>query len=75
MKCKRLVILLFSMGGFFATVLASAGEIAEIFSAIRPDPLPPSRPKFLGTFTVTPDMESIQPPAQTLTLNLPDRER
>ncbi len=75
MKCRRLVVLLFSMGGFFGTTLASAGEIPEVFSTIRPDPVPLSRPEFLETFTVTLDMESIRQPAQTLTLNLPDRER
>lgn len=49
----------------------STGEVPEIFTAIQLDP-PVSPPgQYLGTYTVSLDLEAILQPAQALTLNLP----
>lgn len=51
-----------------------AGESPTLFSTVVPKP-PPSPPgQFLAEYRVAIDLTAIQPPTQTLTLNLPGRQ-
>lgn len=75
MLIRGILLVCVSLATFASTITARAGEAPDIFAIIQLDP-PASPPggRYLQTYTVGLDMEAMQQPAPTLTLNLPGRE-